>query len=155
MKLAQLNIATAKFPLDAPEIQEFVDNLERINGIAENSEGFVWRLQDESGDATGIQVFDDPNTIVNLSVWDSTEQLKHFMFRTLHSQFMSRRSEWFHRVPEATYVLWWVEDGHIPSLDEAVQRLEHLREHGETPYAFSFKSDVQSHQAWPLPTQAI
>ncbi len=76
MKLAQLNIALAKYPLDAPEIKEFVDNLDLVNGIAEESEGFVWRLKDDSGDATSIKLFEDPNMIVNMSVWESTDALK-------------------------------------------------------------------------------
>ncbi|MDD1827086.1 DUF3291 domain-containing protein [Photobacterium sp. ZSDE20] len=140
MKLAQLNIALAKYPLDAPEIKDFVDNLDKVNGIAESSEGFVWRLKDESGDATNIKAFDDPNMIVNMSVWDSVDSLKNFMFRTHHRDFMRRKGEWFHRLAEDTYVLWWVEDDHIPSLDEAIERLEHLRETGDSPYAFTFKA---------------
>lgn len=140
MKLAQLNIALAKYPLDAPEIKDFIDNLDKVNGIAESSEGFVWRLKDESGDATNIKAFDDPNMIVNMSVWDSVDSLKNFMFRTHHRDFMRRKGEWFHRLAEDTYVLWWVEDEHIPSLDEAIERLEHLRETGDSPYAFTFKA---------------
>ncbi|ULN65695.1 DUF3291 domain-containing protein [Vibrio gigantis] len=138
MKLAQLNIALAKYPLDAPEIKEFVDNLELVNGIAENSEGFVWRLKDESGDATNIQAFDDPNMIVNMSVWDSVDSLKNFM---------RRKGEWFHRLPEDTYVLWWIEEGHTPTLEEAIERLEHLRETGDTPYAFTFKTNFTASEA--------
>ncbi|MEZ8114617.1 DUF3291 domain-containing protein [Vibrio splendidus] len=141
MKLAQLNIALAKYPLDAPEIKEFVDNLELVNGIAESSEGFVWRLKDESGDATNIQAFDDPNMIVNMSVWDSVDSLKNFMFRTHHRDFMRRKGDWFHRLPEDTYVLWWIEEDHIPTLEEAIERLEYLRETGDTPYAFTFKTN--------------
>lgn len=141
MKLAQLNIALAKYPLDAPEIKEFVDNLELVNGIAESSEGFVWRLKDESGDATNIQAFEDPNMIVNMSVWDSVDSLKNFMFRTHHRDFMRRKGDWFHRLPEDTYVLWWIEEDHIPTLEEAIERLEHLREIGDTPYAFTFKTN--------------
>ncbi len=119
MKLAQLNIALAKYPLDAPEIKEFVDNLDLINGIAEESEGFIWRLKDDSGDATSIKLFDDPNMIVNMSIWESTDSLKNFMFRTGHRDFMRRKSEWFHRLAEDSYVLWWVEDGYIPTPQEA------------------------------------
>ncbi|MCC4784639.1 DUF3291 domain-containing protein [Vibrio splendidus] len=147
MKLAQLNIALAKYPLDAPEIKDFVDNLDLVNGIAESSEGFVWRLKDESGDATNIKAFDDPNMIVNMSVWDSVDSLKNFMFRTHHRDFMRRKNEWFHRLAEDTYVLWWVEDEHIPSLDEAIERLEHLREVGDTPYAFTFKTNFTELEA--------
>ncbi|MEZ9386751.1 DUF3291 domain-containing protein [Vibrio lentus] len=147
MKLAQLNIALAKYPLDAPEIKDFVDNLDLVNGIAESSEGFVWRLKDESGDATNIKAFDDPNMIVNMSVWDSVDSLKNFMFRTHHRDFMRRKNEWFHRLAEDTYVLWWVEDDHIPSLDEAIERLDHLREVGDTPYAFTFKTNFTELEA--------
>ncbi|MEZ8123820.1 DUF3291 domain-containing protein [Vibrio splendidus] len=147
MKLAQLNIALAKDPLDAPEIKEFVDNLELVNGIAESSEGFVWRLKDESGDATNIKAFDDPNMIVNMSVWDSVDSLKNFMFRTHHRDFMRRKGDWFHRLPEDTYVLWWIEEDHIPTLEEAIQRLEHLREIGDTPYAFTFKTNFTESEA--------
>ena len=147
MKLAQLNIALAKYPLDAPEIKEFVDNLELVNGIAESSEGFVWRLKDESGDATNIQAFDDPNMIVNMSVWDSVDSLKNFMFRTHHRDFMRRKGDWFHRLPEDTYVLWWIEEDHIPTLEEAIKRLEHLREIGGTPYAFTFKTKFTESEA--------
>ncbi len=147
MKLAQLNIALAKYPLDAPEIKEFVDNLELVNGIAESSEGFVWRLKDESGDATNIQAFDDPNMIVNMSVWDSVDSLKNFMFRTHHRDFMRRKGDWFYRLPEDTYVLWWIEEDRIPTLEEAIERLEHLREIGDTPYAFTFKTNFTESEA--------
>ncbi|WP_172379524.1 DUF3291 domain-containing protein [Vibrio sp. Vb339] len=147
MKLAQLNIALAKYPLDAPEIKEFVDNLELVNGIAESSEGFVWRLKDESGDATNIQAFDDPNMIVNMSVWDSVDSLKNFMFRTHHRDFMRRKGDWFHRLPEDTYVLWWIEEDHIPTLEEAIERLKHLRENGDSPHAFTFKTNFTASEA--------
>lgn len=147
MKLAQLNTALAKYSLDAPEIKEFVDNLELVNGIAENSDGFVWRLKDESGDATNIKAFDDPNMIVNMSVWESVDSLKNFMFRTHHRDFMRRKGEWFHRLAEDTYVLWWVEDGHIPTLNEALERLEHLRNNGDTPYSFTFKTNFTAAEA--------
>lgn len=144
MKLAQLNIALAKYSLDAPEIKDFVDNLDLVNSIAEQSDGFVWRLKDESGDATSIKLFDDPNMIVNMSVWDNVDALKNFMFRTHHRDFMRRKGEWFHRLAEDTYVLWWVEDNHIPTAEEALARLQYLRENGDTPYAFTFKANFTS-----------
>jgi len=141
MQLAQLNIAQAKYPLDAPEIKEFMDNLDPVNHLAEQSEGFIWRLKDEAGDATGIQAFSDPNIIVNMSTWQSVDALKNFMFRTHHKDFLRRKKEWFHKLPEDSYVLWWVPVGHIPTVEEAIARLTHLRNHGESAYAFSFKSN--------------
>jgi hypothetical protein len=141
MHLAQLNIAKAKYSLDAPEIKEFVDNLEPLNNLAESSEGFVWRLKDEQGDATNIQAFSDPDIIVNMSVWDSTDALKNFMFRTHHRNFLRRKKEWFHNLAEDSYVLWWVPKGHVPTIEEAVEKLDFLRSNGDTPYAFTFKSN--------------
>ncbi|USD66768.1 DUF3291 domain-containing protein [Vibrio sp. SCSIO 43136] len=141
MQLAQLNIALAKYPLESDELKDFVDNLDEVNAIAERSDGFIWRLKDESGDATSIKVFEDPKMIINMSVWEGVDSLKNFMFRTHHRDFMRRKSEWFHRLAEDTYVLWWVEDGHIPTIDEALQRLEHLRQQGDSPQAFTFKTN--------------
>ena len=139
MQLAQLNIARTKAAMDEPLMKEFVDNLEPINAIAESSQGFVWRLQDESGDATSIQAFEDPSLIVNISVWESVESLKAFIFKTHHIGFLKRKSEWFDKLDDANYVLWWVPQGHRPSVEEAKERLMHLREQGESAYAFSFK----------------
>lgn len=141
MHLAQLNIAKVKYPLESIEMKEFVDNLEPVNATAESSEGFVWRLKDDSGNATQIQAFDDPAIITNMSVWESIEALKNFMFRTHHVDFLRRKKEWFEKLPEDSYVLWWIPEGHRPTLQEAKERLYHLRENGDTPYAFSFKSN--------------
>lgn len=147
MYLAQMNVATPKYDLESEELKEFMDNLEPVNTTAENSDGFVWRLQDETGDATSIQAFDDPNLLVNMSVWKSVEALKNFMFRTHHIDFLKRKKEWFHVEAEDTYVLWWVEEGHIPTPQEGMRRLMILREQGDTPYAFSFKSNFSPEEA--------
>ena len=137
--LAQLNIGTALDSMESEVMKEFTDNLELINGIGENSPGFVWRLKDESGDATAIEFTDDPNVLVNLTVWQDPQSLKDFVFKTQHATFLARKKEWFKPVSEATYVLWWIPEGHIPSLEEAKAKLDHLNEHGESPSAFSFK----------------
>ncbi|WOH36364.1 DUF3291 domain-containing protein [Thalassotalea fonticola] len=144
MHLAQLNIAKAKYQLDAPEIKEFIDNLDPVNELAEQSDGFIWRLKDESGDATDIQAFSDPNIIVNMSIWESVDALKNFMFRTHHKDFLRRKKEWFHKLPEDSYVLWWVPVGSVPSIEEAIDRLTYLRANGDTPYAFTFKSNFNA-----------
>lgn len=139
MHIAQLNIARARQELDQPLMKEFVDNLEPINGIADASPGFVWRLQDESGDATSIQLFDDPLVIVNMSVWESIGALKNFLFKTHHLEFLKRREEWFEKLDVSSHVLWRIEPGHIPGLEEARSRLEQLRTNGESGHAFSFR----------------
>ena len=144
MYLAQMNIAKAKYALDDPKIKEFVDNLETVNATAERSDGFVWRLKDDSGNATSFRVFDDPNILVNMSVWRSIDALKNFMFRTHHKYFLRRKKQWFEALPEDTYVLWWIERDKIPSIEQGVQRLSYLRQWGDSPYAFTFKSNFSS-----------
>ena len=70
--LAQFNIARIRYPLDDPRMVAFVDNVQRVNGLAEMIDGFVWRLQTEDGNATAIQAFawdaaGSAGVIVNLS----------------------------------------------------------------------------------------
>jgi hypothetical protein len=137
--LAQLNVGIATAPLDSPVMADFVANLDRINALAESSPGFVWRLKTDDGNATSLRPIDD-RTLVNMSVWTDAPSLSDFVFRTAHVEIMRRRREWFERMPHAYLVLWWVPAGHMPSMDEAVARLAHLREHGPTPHAFNFRS---------------
>ena len=136
-QLAQLNVASLKAPLDSPELKDFVDNLDRINALAESSPGFVWRLKGEGNDATSLRPLGD-NVIVNMSVWRDVESLKDYVYGTAHVQIMRRRREWFTRPKEAPFVLWWVPAGHEPTLEEAVAKLEHLRRQGPTPEGFTF-----------------
>ena len=137
--LTQLNIGKLLHPIDHPQIAEFVNNLERVNKIAESSKGFVWRLKDESGNATGIEVFDDPLIIVNMSVWKTVEDLKNFAFKSIHVDFMRKRRQWFEK-PESEYlVLWWIPKGHFPSAEDAKNKLYYLQQHGESNLAFTFK----------------
>jgi hypothetical protein len=136
--LAQLNIARMKYSLDSPDMLEFVDNLERINSLADKAPGFVWRLQTEGGDATGIDYFGD-ETIVNMSVWRDLRTLHAYVYRSEHAKIMSKRKRWFDRMQQAYTVLWWVPAGHLPELDEANERLSLLRRSGPSPDAFTFK----------------
>lgn len=147
MHLAQLNIGKTRFSLESSEMADFVNNLDPINAIAESSPGFIWRLKDESGDATNIKIDDDPDVIVNMSVWEDVASLKQFMFKTHHIDFLKRKKEWFEPMTEDSYVLWWVPQGHIPTVEEAFDRLQHLRDNGESPYAFSFKRSFDWHDA--------
>jgi hypothetical protein len=138
-ELAQLNIGTTVAPLDSAELKDFVDNLEPINALADSAPGFVWRLQDDAGDATSYRLFNDENILVNMSVWSSLEALADFVYRSHHVEFMRRRREWFEKLDVAITVLWWVPAGHQPSLEEAGQRLMSLRADGATQHAFTFR----------------
>ena len=137
--LAQLNVGIATAPLDSQVMADFMNNLDHINALAESSPGFVWRLKADDGNATSLRPIDD-RTMVNMSVWRDAQSLSAFVFRTAHVEFMRRRREWFERMPEAYLVLWWVPEGHVPTTDEAVARLAHLRAHGPTAHAFNFRS---------------
>lgn len=142
--LAELNIATAKASMDNPLLTEFVDNLDRINEVAEQCHGFIWRLKDDSGNATNIQVFDNPNTIVNISVWKDVDSLKYFMFKTDHINFFKKKAQWFEKPTQASYVLWWIDSDKMPTIEQALSKLEQLRANGETPEAFSFKQTFEA-----------
>jgi uncharacterized protein DUF3291 len=137
--IAQLNVARLVAPLDAPALVEFVNALEPVNALADAAPGFVWRLQTEDGDATAIRVFDDDMLIVNMSVWESIAALSDFVFRSGHRDVMVRRREWFERMAEAYLVLWWVPEGHLPTVEEGQVRLERLRAGGPGPEAFTFR----------------
>ncbi len=142
--LAQLNIAKPKFPLDDPRILEFVDNLNRINELGKASPGFVWILEDDSGNATAIHAFEDPAILINLTVWESLESLKAFTYNSEHVRYLRRRHEWFERL--APYLaLWWVPAGHIPTIPEARDRMAYLEAHGDTPFAFTFRRVFKPH----------
>jgi len=145
-QLAQLNIAAMTEPLDSPSMVDFVNNLERINALAETAEGFVWRLQTQEGDATAVQPLGD-QTLVNLSVWRDVATLKDYVYKTAHADIMRRRKAWFDRMDDSHLVLWWVPVGHWPSVDEAIARLDMLRVSGPSAQAFSFSQSFPPPQA--------
>ena len=144
--LAQFNIARIRYPLDDPRMAEFADNVERINGLAEKIDGFVWRLQDASGHAMNMRVYDDPTLLPNLTVWENVEALERFVWQTLHSRFYVRRAEWFEPLP-APLVLWWVAPGARPTLEQGVERLDRLKAEGPSENAFLWENVAQA-QLW-------
>jgi hypothetical protein len=139
-QLAQLNIARLLHPLEHPQIAEFVAGLDRINALAEQSAGFVWRLKTDLGNATDVQHpwSTDPFMLVNMSVWETPENLKDYVYRSDHLDFYLKRAHWFEKPSQAHYVLWWIPAGNIPTLPEAQERLDHYRRHGATAYGFWF-----------------
>ncbi len=137
--VAQLNIGRFRYPTDDPRMAGFMANLDRVNALAERSEGFVWRLKDESNNATAIRPPSDPTMAVNLSVWENVEALERFVWATVHKQFYNRKGEWFEKAALTHFVMWSIEEGHIPDLEEAMGRLEHLRSHGESDFAFGWE----------------
>lgn len=137
-QLAQLNIARALAPIGHPLMAGFTARLDAVNALAESSPGFIWRLKTEAGDETSISAYDDELILVNLSVWESVEHLKQFVYRSAHAEVMKSRGQWFERMREPHVALWWVAPGHAPTVAEAKERLAYLRLYGETEFAFSF-----------------
>ena len=138
--LAQINVARMLQPLDHPLMHEFVHFLGPINELAERQSGFVWRLKDEEGiSATSVETpFEDDMLIVNMSVWKDLETLRQFVYKTAHSYFVRQGKQWFKRMDRPHMVLWWVPADHIPTLEEAAEKLEQIQQNGPTPAAFDW-----------------
>lgn len=137
-ELAQVNIARLKLPLNHPATRDFVDNLIRINALAESQPGFLWRPIGGGDPDFDVEATEDPMLIVNLSVWSDPERLAAFVYRTAHREVMRRRREWF-EVVDTYMALWWVPAGQRPTQDEALARLRRLDAHGPTAEAFTFR----------------
>ena len=138
-QLAQCNIGRLVAPQGDPRVAEFFAELDRINALADAAPGFVWRLKDDSGNAMAIGPPPDPLVALNMSVWDDADALFDFAYRSAHTPVMARRREWFERWDGAYQALWWVPEGTIPTVDDALSKLWLLDRYGPTPRAFTFK----------------
>lgn len=136
--LAQINVARMLAPLDDPQMADFVAQLDAVNTLADQSDGFVWRLQSESGNATEIQVFENELILVNMSVWESVKALRRYTYHSQHANVFRARRQWF-RPLKPSLALWWVPVGHVPTVAEGKARLEMLARRGPTADAFTFK----------------
>jgi len=138
--IAQVNIGRIRAQLDDPVMAGFVSRLDEINALADRSPGFVWRLQTEAGNATYFRPFEnDDRLLLNMSVWESIDALRDYVYRGPHKDVLSQRKEWFEQFSGVYLALWWVPAGHRPSIDEAKKRIAHLDAHGLTQFAFTFK----------------
>jgi hypothetical protein len=135
-----MNVARMKAPLQSDLMASFVARVDEINTIADRSPGFVWRLKSAAGGAALLAPYDDERILVNFSVWESLEALKDYAYRSAHAELYRRRHEWFEQFEGAYSVLWWVSAGHLPTIEDAKERLAYLQAHGPSTYAFGFKS---------------
>jgi len=131
--------------LDHPSMDNFRAQLAPVNALADSSPGFVWRLQTDDGDGTAIRAFEDERILFNMSVWETLEALHAYVYRSGHLGPMRQRREWFEPPDGPPLVLWWIPAGHIPTVAEALERLERLKQLGPTIEAFTFR------QAFPPP----
>src|SRR5690242_6198380 len=130
--IAQVNIGRVRAPLEDPLMAGFTSRLDEVNVLADRSPGFVWRLQTSAGNATYFRPFDDDRVLMNMSVWESVEALKNYVYGTVHAQLLRQRHEWFEKFAGVYLALWWVPAGHKPGIDEAKKRLANLEAHGPT-----------------------
>jgi Domain of unknown function (DUF3291) len=138
--IAQVNIGRIRAELADPIMAGFVNRLDEINDLADASPGFVWRLKTEENNATYLRPFEDERTLLNMSVWESIETLRHFVYKTMHAELLRQRNAWFEKFAGAYSALWWVPVGHIPGIDEAKKRIAHLDRHGPSQFAFTFSN---------------
>lgn len=147
--VAQVNIGRFVAPLDSPQLADFVAGLDPVNAVADSAPGFVWRMQTEDGNATAVRGFEQDGEgagggiLINMSVWESVEALAAYAYGDAHRAVLRRRREWFERMKDAYAALWWIPLGHIPTVHEAEDRVQHLRAHGPSPYAFTLKVHFQ------------
>ena len=137
--LAQINVGRLVAPQGDPRVAPFFEALDAVNAIADASPGFVWRLQDESGNATAIRPTPDPLFAVNMSVWEDADALFAFVYRSAHTPVMARRREYFDRFDGAYQALWWISAGCNPTIDEGLARLWRLDRYGPSEHAFTFR----------------
>ncbi len=150
VQLAELNIGRLLAPTDDPRVAEFMENLDRVNGLGKRMPGFVWMMQGSGEPGTGNtenNIGDDPQFVANLTVWEDAPSLEKFVWGTIHKQFYERRQEWFEVLGDMHFVMWWVPAGHCPTLGEALDRLEHLKTHGDSDHAFGW-SHLKDSDMW-------
>jgi hypothetical protein len=140
--LAELNIGRLLAPTDDPRVAEFMAALDKVNGLGKRMPGFVWMMEGSGEPGTGnteTKIDGDPQFVSNLTVWENVETLENFVWNTVHRQFYARRAEWFEVLGQMHFVMWWVPAGHLPTLDEGLARLEHLKSTGDSDHAFGWK----------------
>ena len=150
MQLAQLNIGRLVSPTDDPRVADFMANLDRVNGLGKRSPGFVWMMEGSGEPGTGNtenNIGNDPRFVANLTVWEDVQSLETFVWGTIHKQFYDRRQEWFEVLGEQHFVMWWVSDGHRPTLEEGLLRLDHKKTHGDSDHAFGW-SHLKEARRW-------
>lgn len=150
MHLAELNIGRLLAPVNDPRVKEFMDNLDRVNGLGKRMPGFVWMMEGSGEPGTGNTanaIGDDPQFVTNLTVWQDAPSLEKFVWGTIHKQFYERRQEWFKVLGQEHFVMWWVPEKHRPTQQEALERLEHRKTHGDSDHAFGW-DHLRDEQMW-------
>jgi hypothetical protein len=140
LHLTQFDLVRLRCPGDDPRLAEFAATVERMQALAESSEGFVWQLTDPPLSPAAAELYADPKTFVTLYVWRDLEALRRFAWHTDHLDYFQRRKQRFDDIAEERQVMWWVREGHRPGLTEALARLRLLETKGASRHAFDWHS---------------
>jgi hypothetical protein len=142
--LAQVNIARSHAPFADASMASLVERIAEINALAERSKGFVWRFKAPEDGSRWFAPFEDyfvpfaqERFFFNMSVWESIEDLKHYVFRTAHSELLKGRQHWMGEFEKAALAMWWIRAGHVPTVAEARAKLEQVQQLGPTSDAFT------------------
>jgi hypothetical protein len=138
-QLVHLNIGRLLGGHDDPRMVDFFAQLETINGLAEASVGYVWRLTEEEMGASAMVWPGDETVVGTLSVWASVESLEKFVWQSAHATAYARKREWFQKMKGPAFVMWWIPAGHKPTLADGKARLEYLVEFGPSDHAFGWE----------------
>ena len=134
-ELAQVNVSLLRAPLRHTTMKGFVAAYDAVARVAEESPGFIWHRRSDDGHT--VKDEEGRLLLVNVSVWRDYRSLHEYVYRSSHGQVLLRRGDWFLPTPQPSTALWWQADGERPSIEQALDRLRHLRDHGPTPQSFS------------------
>ena len=118
----------------------FASQLESIYAVAERAEGFVWRLRADDASTLRLLSAGDPRLFVTLSVWESIETLRAYVYASAHNAPLQNRDEWFEKHDGPNLVLWWIPRDSLPKVEQGLARIKYLQRHGPSPLAFTFKN---------------
>ena len=128
---------------DHPEVQGFLALGESIFAELRQAQGLVRYIDAVVGSSVAAPRFASstkyPERLIQtLTLWSNLESVFKFAYSGSHGKAFGHN--WTIKSKWPVYVAWWVDDDKEPTLADAAHRLEHLSEHGSTPYAFNFKN---------------
>jgi hypothetical protein len=145
-QLVHVNIAQMRAAPGDARVAGLVARIEEMNFLAESSPGFVWRLPASEGTPEALRIFAgyftpfEPERILyNMSVWESVEDLRHYVYRTRHAEMVRDRRTWIAPSTHASLALWWIPRGERPTIDVSATRLRMVQRFGPSPLAFTLE----------------
>ncbi|MDG9668714.1 DUF3291 domain-containing protein [Hahella sp. CR1] len=156
-----MTFSVLRAPYGDSIVQEFDDRTPDVFSEAEGSPGFIARAKPvediqwmtnyqkdwgEWGPFAVPRFYLDGITqghtkqAQTISIWKDLESVFKFAYHgPLHQAALRKSGKWFGQQGWPIYVVWWIDKDHQPNWREACERLEHLNDHGSTPFAFTFK----------------